>query len=351
MCSEVTNNLVRTIKEISACGRAISGTLAYTLTARSIRSKFHTPKEEENFHFVFAHSDDELLVLNLLKIISGKKGLDADFTLLTNSSQGYEAPFESRIGMINSREDFARLRVDEFNDSLRLIGSRKRRVEPLLDERKIYELMVEKDYTSLHQMLDHSRNRIAGRILQSNPRAVFVDDFAGGHIIHDLANYITCCAAREINYGPVIEFGQYFLKKITDEEGLIILGDLGVDEQGRILREDTPGKYTPNIPSLGIKKGRCFLGISDFINVLSHRHSVYSSQDKTIERLMSQKVSYGVDAPRFREIDLATIDHTLRPAHGVLYEHVPWRQRGLSRLPTFDDFKALVQSYNSVRKY
>ena len=337
--SNMTNGLIR----------ALGGAALYAATGRTIRHNFHKLTQPQNFHFVFAHSDDELALSKLLRIIAKTDMLDASFTLLTNSTQGYEAPFELGEVEIKDRDSFGRLRVNEFNRSLNGMGFNQNYVHSLLDERKIYELLVEKDFTSLHKHLDKARESIIDSIRRNDPEAIFVDDFAGGHIIHDLANYLTCCAVRDIGYTkPVLEFWQYFLNNNGDKP-IVVLGDLGYDDKGRTLREETCGKYTPNIPCLGIKKGRMFLSPLDIISILSHKKRVYTSQKKTIDRLMDQRISYGVDAPRFRQIDLDTIDHTHRPSHGVLYENTPWRKRGLKELPGFSHFEKLVRSYEKER--
>jgi len=333
-------------------GRAFGGSMLYTLLGRTNRHYFHPPEEHQHFHFVLAHSDDELALLKPLKIIANNPNLSASFTLLTNSTQGYEGPFENDGVAIESREQFGRLRVKEFNNSLAAIGFKNEYILNILDERTLYEQLVARDYDSIKPGLDKVVENISRVIEEEKPKAIFVDDFAGGHIIHDIANFLTCCAARNTNYNPIIEFWQYFLDE-TGKKPVVVLGDLGYDDRGRITRDNTPGKYTLRIPSLGIKKGRMFLSPMDLITTLQHRKRIYASQRKTLDRLCKQKISYGVDAPRFRQIDLDTIDHANRPSHGVLYEIAEIadrRKRGLPETPRFEHSRELVESYQKTIK-
>ncbi|MEK6886124.1 MAG: PIG-L family deacetylase [Nanoarchaeota archaeon] len=316
--------------------RAFLGSSLNMLMGRTIRHKFHKSENMQNYHFIFAHSDDELAVLKPLKIISSTYGLNASFTLLSNGTQGYEPNSEG------SREDFGRMRVKEFNRSLVTLGFEDQRIKSLLDEREIYEMLVREDSSGLNAMLERAQKAIARDINLNKPKAVFVDDFAGGNIVHDIANYITHKAAKQMKFSPVIEYWQYFFDKSS---GAMIVGDLGHDEQGRILRDNCKGKYDVEIPALGIHKGRMFLSPFNIIGALRHKQKVYSSQEKTLKRLTDITfASYGIDAPHFREL-CAEIDYTKRPSHGVLYEGASWRLRGLPRLPTFEDFARMVRDY------
>ena len=66
--------------------------------------------------------------------------------------------------------------------------------------------------------------------------------------------------------------------------------------------------------------------------------------------IFGTKIGYGVDAPRFREVDVNAIDHTRKPSHGMLYENVPWRLRGLPDIPRFENFRKMVESYEQTRR-
>ncbi len=317
--------------------RAFLGSTLNLLAGRTIRHKFHRPEKPESFHFVFAHSDDELAVLKPLKIISATPCLSASFTLVSNSTQGYEP------NGAQTREDFGNMRVNEFNSSLIALGFEDQHAKSLLDERRIYEMLVNGDSSGLNDALELAKKAIVRDIRINKPRAVFVDDFAGGNIMHDIANYITYKAAQQTGFRPVIEYWQYFFDKSS---GAMIIGDLGYDEQGRVLRGGCDGKYCVEIPVLGIHNGRMFLSPFDIISALSHKQKIYRSQEKTLRRLSDITfASYGIDAPHFREISKGNIDYMRRPSHGVLYEGAHWRLRGLPRLPNFEDFARMVRDY------
>ena len=324
--------------------RAIGGSILHSLLFRSMRYCWYRNDEKQHFHFVLAHPDDELAILKFLKVIANNPYLGASFTLISNGTQGYEP------GMAKDRNEFGRLRVKEINSSLGSLGFNAN-VESLLDEREIYESLIDGNASCgrLIDMLQKAERHIAKEVVAKKADAVFVTDFAGGNIVHDIANFIVCSAARRIGFGHVIEFWQYFLDSPSNS---VVVGDLGYDDRGRSLRESSKGKYDVEIPALGIHKGRAFLSLIDIIDALKHKKRFYASQEKTLNRLTHQTVlSYGVDAPRFREIDTCRMDHTVRPDHGVLYERAGWRLRGLERLPDFNDFKNLVQAYRFQVSY
>jgi len=311
------------VAEMEGVIRAFSGATLNMLMGRCIRYNFHST--EDIYHFVFAHPDDELAIYRLLEISNSL------ITLVTNGTQGYEA------NPIQTRPEYGRNRVKEFNKSIDTIG--KNHVKPLLDERLLYELLVDENYEGLKEQLDVLEKNIS----DSNCKIIFVNDFAGGHIIHDLVNFTAYLAAKKTNK-KIIEYWQPFL-----HNGNIIVGDLGYDDQGRYLRDNTKGKYDVNIPELGIKRGRMFLSPVDIAKAFYYKKKIYVSQKKSLERLIDkQKASYGIDTPRLRRINLDTIDYTKKPSHGVLYEKAEWRQRELKRNPSFEDFKKYVEFTNHL---
>ncbi len=347
--------------------RTVAGTTLNTFLLRSIIRPHTFTSSQNTYHFVCAHPDDECAILPQIK--KAIKYANATFTFVTNGSQGYEVDVH---GDVDSKQ-FGLERIIEGNVSLRLCGYKGNVVESLLDEQELYLDIVSKNENSLKEKFDTVTQIITKRI--TNAKAVFVNDYSGGHMIHDIVNMLTCIAARRTRT-PVIEYWQAFLRKpeslseqelaklvsdhleskkvsenaveLLDKGVMQIAGLVGDDYHGRKLRDQTPHKYTPYFKELGIKKGRAFNGLLDLFQTLQHLGKVYTSQKQSLDRLKSATwASHGLDAPLFREIDLDIVDHTRLPQNGILYDYATWRTRNLPRQPTSSDYLWVANMYKN----
>lgn len=340
-------------------------------------------KEKQSFHFVLTHPDDELAFLPTLVEAHKNPLVKTGFSLVSNGTQGYEPPEEVDEGTLkNKRKEFGRLRESELDLSLRRTGYEGPQVRTLVDEREIYEALISDESQfgfHLHPLFDKIKGGILERLLEEEPTAVFVNDFSGGHIIHDISNVITCIAAAEYTretskYVAVLEYWQplldstkgepreeiekqmkeYVEKGNTPEKLKQVIGELSRSNKGRKKIEGDPHeRYPVDIPNLGIRKGVAFYGLFDVINTLRQKSKVYTSQGRSLNRLKAlTEVSPRITRPRFRPINLGTINHLDRPENPILYELVSsWRQRGLERLPNFDDFSTAIKSYPEYQNF
>jgi LmbE family N-acetylglucosaminyl deacetylase len=302
---------------------------------------------------VCAHPDDELAIYPVLRRAQTNPHVSLNYTLFTNGTQGFESKLHGA-----SREKFGNRREAEFHKSLEFIGYSGLQVEAMVDERHIYDVLIndsENGGIARTRFLDSAVRRLSDRFSLHKPDYILVNDFAGGHIIHDVVNFATVQAVKNMRgYRPrVFEYWQAFMQEhvpsseippICDEsevelwkgKATQIVGQLGFDTQGRIMGRD--------IPHTNVRHGHAFYTLFDVLHTMYAKSKIYQTQERSLRRLGELSEIISLDAPAFREIDIDALDYTKRPSHGVLYEKCGWRLRGLERLPTFDDFTRLIQN-------
>ncbi|MFT4312087.1 MAG: PIG-L family deacetylase [Candidatus Woesearchaeota archaeon] len=327
--------------------RALAGATLNSLLLRPIRHRFWsgytTPLRT---HVLITHPDDELAFYKTIREMAANPAVSSSFTLLTNGTQGYEPDIHGP-----SRKEFAHKRENELFKSL-LYAGHIFTDQALVDERAVYEALIDSDPKKGFDLAQKITKHLQTILKTKQPDVLFVNDFGCGNVTHDINNYLACRTVEMLSAPTnVIEYWQGFLHAPTSDATLEnrrayeILGDLSYDEQGRKLRDQTPGKYDVMLEQLGIRKGRAFNGILDIARTLHVLKTVYTSQKKSMTRLQTQsKISYGLDTPRFRSVNISERDFTHRPWHGVQYEHTEHRLRGLERLPNFEDYKRFVHS-------
>lgn len=326
-----------------------------------------------NIHFVLTHPDDELAILPTVEKAIKSENVNANFTLTTNGSQGYESKIHISTP---TREDFSKRRVEELNDSLSRVGYSNATINAILDERQIYEAMIKgENFETLHNLYNKFVTHMVNVIDNEKPDVIFVNDFSGGHMIHDLSNALTCVAVNESSrpYTAVAEYWQPYLQGDLDqntiEERIIsylnneesnidnlvqVVGELSRNNEGRILIPgDRFGRSPLDIAPLGIRKGVGAYSLTQVLSTEKHRKKVYGSQEKSLDRLKAlTMLSKRIVRPRFRRVDLDTINHTKRPEKVILYEVANiWRKRGLERGLEFNDFATSLNSYPLYQRF
>jgi LmbE family N-acetylglucosaminyl deacetylase len=304
---------------------------------------------------VCAHPDDELAIYPILRRAHKNSQVTLNYTLFTNGTQGFERELHGE-----SRDLFGYSRVTEFAKSLSNIGcTNPIPIKAICDEREIYELLIDdsKEGDSKRKTFMQSSQAQFGAILKNRkPDYILVNDFAGGHVIHDVLNYIVCTSVKnsQLKHKPVVlEYWQAFMQEHVPSEDIPlisgeseielwkgkatqIIGQLGFDSQGR--------RYCVQLPYTGVKNGFAFYTLGDLIHTIRSKKKIYKTQERSLRRLSEISEVISLDAPAFREVLVDDIDHTRRPSHGVLYEKCGWRKRGLARLPTFNDYVRLITS-------
>jgi len=347
---------------------ALAQALINTMCGRTLPGRAGSPKSDRRFHFVLSHPDDELAVLPTLRRAARRNGLQLTFTLVTDGSQGYE-PRQGQPP--DAREKFGRRRVNELRESLQRLGISAPPIQPLVDERTLYEALITPGAENrLHRRFDRIVDHLIGVITAQRPAAVFVNDFSGGHVVHDISNALACmavAAAPRPQPAPV-EYWQPYLQVPAAATREQIRADIrrylrdGRTPHGavQVIGELSPrpaeiaGRDRPvDFPQLGIRNGRAHYGIGELLAINRQRRSVYGSQEKSLNRLRDlSRISRDIARPRFRRIPLERIDHTRRPSVILLYEVADiWRKRGLKRGPDFQDFARALKTYPRYRHF
>jgi LmbE family N-acetylglucosaminyl deacetylase len=321
----------------NAIGRGFFNSLVPGRTTRYKKCKVPTSAV-----IAIAHPDDEIAILPLLNRLTYNPNTELSVELFTNGTQGYES--ELHGDECPTRDLFALKRQDELRQSLDRIGIQQSPTA-LLDERLLYEQLISPDPERIEASAAFAIRKVRKRLEELKPSYIFVNDFAGGHIVHDWINFIYSQAIRgseKLQDTHLIEFWQAFARVQPDGQYTQIIGNLGDDGQGRVV--DSKGRYTLTIPQVGIKKGRYFVSGLEMLGALAHKKVYDGTQKTSLDRLTStSSVERHIDAPHAREIDVKNMDHTQKPSQGCLYEQANWRLRGLKRLPVFDDFKRAVE--------
>jgi len=314
--------------------KTLMASMLNTVNFRSLEHKAYGLFKRSHFHFVFTHPDDEMAMAKSLRIAAKNPLVSANFNMLTDGSHGLEDWNDMTY------EQYGLQRLTEFYNSLVRFGFNDPSSGVFLDEHAFYVDLINGDYEKVAEELDKFRANLEAS-LEEGTDAIFVNDFAGGHFMHDVANFIVCSVAR--NKGlRVIEYWQPLLFR---EEGEVFMGvgRLGEDNQGR-------KEKLPNIPELGIFGGVLYLSPTDIFRDLIHKNRVYSSQKKTLSRMDGQMKLPAKAIYSFREVDLNSIDHTVKPAEPSLYENATWRKRELPRIPVFEDYRKLIEYYKATRE-
>lgn len=251
---------------------------------------------------VFAHPDDEVAVIGCL----------ADHCNTRN---------QRMVWVTNGDGNTESDRTVESERALQHFGIESGLSFWNFSQKEIYQKILAREYGFIGSI----EARLTEAIEQFDPACVYTCAFEGGHIMHDILNYLVHKIARKRGHTFAgIEFPQYHIETYQEEDEVVYAR---FDTQ--TLIECLIGNaWAFEVSEASLAKKRAC-------------HTLYQSQQRFIDRAFAQAGEETIRFEVFREIPFDR-DYLIKPKQKIFYE-ARGIERGYQEQITFNHFSEIVE--------